>query len=76
MAAYNLYDKLSSKLSWAESAERRRQETAPSNTGGFTAPKHPNRYTRDHNTQGTGVVNRFSPLEQEPANNPGANQGF
>ena len=74
MESYNLYDKLAAKLSWAESAARR-QEPAPSNTGGFAAPQYPNRYTRNQPSQGTEVANRFSPLD-ESAKNSGVNQGF
>ena len=74
MEAYNLWDKLSSRLSWAEAAARP-QDSASTNSGGFSAPKHPNRYTRQSTPQGTSVANRFSPLD-ESAKNPGANQGF
>ena len=53
----------------------RSQDSASSNTGGFIAPKHPNRYTKQSTPQGVSQANRYSPLD-ESAKNPGANQVF
>jgi hypothetical protein len=77
MEAYNLYDKLEAKLSWAEGLYRKRPQMAPSkpNPGDFIAPTHPNRYTKNRTSQGVSVANRFSPLAESDKNS-GSDQGF
>ena len=77
MAAYNLYDKLSAKLSWATSS---RQAHHANSSGGFTAPRNPihmNRFNRK--STGVGVVNQIASLVKRASENSGTSseeQGF